>query len=284
MKAGLRRTIWGVAVYTGPVDEIDWKGVWNRHWRLASKGEGVEFWERQAGHLDGQLAAYRDEAYVRELLRRMDVSPECTVLDVGCGTGALAIPLARRVRRVTALDWSPAMLRVLRQKAREARVDNIVPVTRDWLEVEIGRELEPHDVVVASRSLPMGDLREALTQLDRATKRRCYLTWSARDDYEDEVAAVLGSEHHASPPYTIIYNMLYHMGICADVDILETPCGLEFASLDEAVARATRGVRVDQDKEVRLRAFLRSNLRRRNGRWYRDAPSRWALISWMKRR
>ncbi len=280
MKAGLWGTIWGTAVYTGPVEEIDWEGVWNCHWEVASKGEGVEFWNRRAEHLDGMLAVYRDEAYVGALLRRMEVSPECTVLDVGCGTGALAIPLARKVRRVTALDWSSAMLNVLRQKAREARIGNIVPIAGNWLEVRIGSEIEPHDVVVASRSLPMGNLGRALAKLDAATKRRCYLTWTVKDDYEDELADILGSDYHASPPYTIIYNLLYSMGICADIEIMETPCGLQFTSLDEAVARATRGAKVDQETYVRLRGFLGSKLRYRNGRWYRDAPSRWALISW----
>lgn len=283
MKAGLCRTIWGAAVYAGPVEEIDWEGVWNRHWRLTSKGEGVDFWNRQAGQLDDRLAVYRDEGYVGALLCRMEVWRGCTVLDVGCGTGALAIPLARKVKSVTALDWSPAMLQVLQQKAAAAGVDNIVPMARDWLEVRIGDEIEPHDVVVASRSLPMGDLGRALAKLDAAASRRCYLTWTVKDDYEGELADILGADYHPSPPYTIIYNLLYSMGICANIEILETPCGLQFASLDEAVVRVTRGARVSQETDARLRAFLKSRLRRRDGHWCRETPSRWALISWTKR-
>ncbi len=44
------------------------------------------------------------------------------VLDIGAGTGRLAIELARLGAEVTALDVSPSMLRVLDQKARKAGV------------------------------------------------------------------------------------------------------------------------------------------------------------------
>jgi ubiquinone/menaquinone biosynthesis C-methylase UbiE len=44
-----------------------------------------------------------------------------TILDVGAGTGAFSIPLARRGFSVTHLDLSPAMLEVARQKARDMK-------------------------------------------------------------------------------------------------------------------------------------------------------------------
>ncbi len=44
------------------------------------------------------------------------------ILDLGVGTGRLAIPLAREGYRVTAVERSPQMLKVLRRKARGASV------------------------------------------------------------------------------------------------------------------------------------------------------------------
>ncbi|MBI2956439.1 MAG: class I SAM-dependent methyltransferase [Acidobacteria bacterium] len=41
-----------------------------------------------------------------------------TVCDLGCGTGTAAIELARRRRRVYALDFSPEMVRLARRKVR----------------------------------------------------------------------------------------------------------------------------------------------------------------------
>ncbi len=45
------------------------------------------------------------------------------VLDVGCGTGTLAVKAAQKGARVTGLDLSPAMLRLAEEKARAAGVE-----------------------------------------------------------------------------------------------------------------------------------------------------------------
>src|SRR5512136_186295 len=44
-----------------------------------------------------------------------------TILDVGGGTGAFSIPLARRGYQVTHLDFSTTMLQIARQKAQELK-------------------------------------------------------------------------------------------------------------------------------------------------------------------
>jgi ubiquinone/menaquinone biosynthesis C-methylase UbiE len=47
------------------------------------------------------------------------------VVDVGCGTGQLTLPIARRVRAVIGMDPEPDMLRRARQAARDAQVSNV---------------------------------------------------------------------------------------------------------------------------------------------------------------
>ncbi|THA24388.1 class I SAM-dependent methyltransferase [Streptomyces sp. RKND-216] len=47
------------------------------------------------------------------------------VLDLGCGTGQLAVPLAARVRAVLGLDPEPDMLRLARATAAEQDVHNV---------------------------------------------------------------------------------------------------------------------------------------------------------------
>lgn len=59
---------------------------------------------------------YQDKDYAGEcdLLTRLfadfGASPIGSVLDLGCGTGGHAMPLARRGFRVTGVDAAPAML------------------------------------------------------------------------------------------------------------------------------------------------------------------------------
>jgi ubiquinone/menaquinone biosynthesis C-methylase UbiE len=58
-----------------------------------------------------------------KLVRHARVAPGARVLDVGCGTGVVAITAARRGARVTGLDLTPELLDRARENARIARVE-----------------------------------------------------------------------------------------------------------------------------------------------------------------
>jgi CTP:molybdopterin cytidylyltransferase MocA/SAM-dependent methyltransferase len=58
--------------------------------------------------------------------------PDETWLDIGSGAGRYALPLARRVREVIAVDPSPAMLSALRDLQVEHAIDNVRPIPGRW--------------------------------------------------------------------------------------------------------------------------------------------------------
>jgi SAM-dependent methyltransferase len=70
-----------------------------------------------------------------------------TVLDAGCGTGRVAIELARRGMTVVGADLAPAMLEVARERAPDI----------DWVEADLTRlELgRTFDVVVMAGNVPL---------------------------------------------------------------------------------------------------------------------------------
>jgi molybdenum cofactor cytidylyltransferase len=55
-----------------------------------------------------------------------------TWLDIGSGAGRYALPLARRVREVVAVDPSPAMLGALRELQAEHGIENVRPISGRW--------------------------------------------------------------------------------------------------------------------------------------------------------
>ena len=68
---------------------------------------------------------FREEQAKRQLLAQADVRPEHRVLDVGCGTGTLAILIKTKCPEawIVGLDGDTKVLAVARRKAAEADVD-----------------------------------------------------------------------------------------------------------------------------------------------------------------
>ena len=65
----------------------------------------------------------------RTIISHLDLQPDMRVLDFGCGPGRLSMPLAGALAptgQVTALDVQPEMLEIVRAKAEQAKLTNIV--------------------------------------------------------------------------------------------------------------------------------------------------------------
>lgn len=113
------------------------------------------------------------ELLVEIALSKIPSDRKCNVLDLGTGSGAIAIILAkhRSGACVTAVDFSPAAMAIARRNARIHAVENIVFVEADWFS---GFASEKFDMIVANPPyvaegdphLKEGDLRfEPLTAL-----------------------------------------------------------------------------------------------------------------------
>jgi SAM-dependent methyltransferase len=63
-------------------------------------------------------------AVISTLVEAFRLTSDDVVIDLGCGTGQLALPIAGRVRAVTGVDPEPDMLARARQAAAEQRIAN----------------------------------------------------------------------------------------------------------------------------------------------------------------
>lgn len=85
----------------------------------------VVHWARQYDLLVWLVMFGREGAFRSKVLTHARVQPGEAILDVGCGTGTLAIAAKRRVGSagtVTGVDASPEMIARAREKARRADV------------------------------------------------------------------------------------------------------------------------------------------------------------------
>jgi ubiquinone/menaquinone biosynthesis C-methylase UbiE len=84
-----------------------------------------------------------------EIIRRLSLGSDSTVIDLGAGTGAFALHAAKRCRTIYAVDISAAMLDYCRQQADKEGLTNIVFCQGSLLTYEHVAELADAAVCVA---------------------------------------------------------------------------------------------------------------------------------------
>lgn len=115
--------------------------------------------EERASHLD-DIA----ELFYPELEKELK---DCRVLDIGCGPGGLAIPLAGRVREIVGIDIAEAVVQKSREMAREQGMDNAAFEVKSIFDLECEKE---YDVVLASDLIEhVVDQRRAVEIIVRCT-------------------------------------------------------------------------------------------------------------------
>lgn len=267
---------------------------WNRMWKEAQdKGSAVISEEHEAearwDRMAPQFRRWMDvDDYPAKLMRNIKLRKDWSVLDIGCGTGAIAIPSAKKAAIVTAIDISEGMLRILARDAKTQGISNIKCMHRPWESISIGQDIQPHDVVVASRSLGRApDLREALEKIDSAALKCVYITaWGGGErGHNKGVRAALGKPYTDVPDYIYIFNMLHSMGISPNVVQLVCHSRLIYANMDEAIESSKLGIGPMTAKEEQLaRDYLdRTLIRHKDGsREVPDNMPAWTLIWWKK--
>ena len=109
--------------------------------------------------------ATHNDHYHNFLLRHLSSNCE-NALDIGCGTGNLARRLAERCRHVIALDLSPEMIRLARERsAKFPNIDFQLVDARDWPLPE-----EEFDCIATIATLHHLPIAEMLLKLKAALK------------------------------------------------------------------------------------------------------------------
>ncbi len=264
------------------IKDINWENMWETQAGhiLRSTEEAAAFWDKRSKTYEKNVS---QSTYTDELIKRIDLSPDYSVLDVGGGSGLMAVPIAQKVRCVTVLDISNGMLNLLKDKTESMGISNIDIINKNWYEMNIKSEIEPHDVVLASRFLPMGSrLQASLENMNTIAKRYCYVTWRADsfDPTEAESCRLLNKEYTPYPEYPVIYNCLYQLGIKADIEIFKSQSKMYFQDLNDAVRYFSRNSLPDDADLSKYKTFVKSLLLEKNDGFYRDSSTEWALISW----
>jgi len=218
----------------------------------------ADFWDRRArGYRSStQETAGKDPFYLR--LRDI-VTPQTSILDVGAGTGRFTLALAPQAKHIIAVEPNAAMLGYLRQDASERGLTNISYLQATWQDAP--NDLQA-DIVICSHVLyPIRDIVPFLAKLQAAALHGCYLYMFAT--HLDTLLNDLwrhfhGDERQLPPAYIHVLDVLYEMGIYANVEIVKLPSSLRYHALDVAVNELLERLILPGDEQTRneLRGLL----------------------------
>lgn len=266
---------------------INWDGLWKAaHSRGFGRGgeDLASHWDRKAREFNRRVM--RNTERSRLQVASMELLPHETVLDIGAGTGRLAIPMAKAAKKVTAIDQSGGMLSCLRENMQAQGVTNIECIQKRWQDVGPG-DLPVHDVVISSNSLGVYDLREALAKMDSLAIRAVYIFTFADHRRDDGFREFMMTDHRRRPEgfppdYLVICNLLADMGIYADVEIKRSESDERYTGIEEAVLSWKEIFDVPDEMVPKLREFLSGRLVPDGDGVRMHRSSNQARISWRK--
>ena len=206
-----------------------------------------------------------------------------TVLDVGAGVGALAVPLAKAVEVVTAMEPSLAMLEELRANLTRNHLTNVTCVQAPWGEAD----LAPHDLILVANVAPIfAVLLGLLTAAEPLASRAIALVQNVGPGtekfYLGELYPLLfGREYPPRDDYLKTVTLLHSLGIYANVQIIAYHFDQPFADLQEAGDFWKDQLRLtDPEQEQLLLGFLQTRLQRVGTRLVAPMRRQSAVLSW----
>ena len=261
------------------VRNIDWNQVWGQN---TSFPYSAEEWDERVESFSEHVM---HSNYASDFVNFLRPQAQWTVFDMGCGCGTLALPLAKLVKTVTAADFSPKMLSALEQSATDLNIYNISTLKLSWTDDWGILPPKSHDVAIASRSMLVKDFRGAIEKLITVTKRGIYLSLPVNTASGYDLAyQALTKNVRKTLDYSCCYNILYQMGIQANVTILRDYTLKIYCSDTEAIRQLTKRYEKDLNAGdmAALKKYINCQLVQDNNGWHlkKQQPYQCAVIWW----
>ena len=264
-------------------NEVKWDEFWEN--RLKEKKDLKKDWDKAAAifHKKAKKDDYLDLLFSKLILNKND-----SVLDLGCGEGSLTLPLALKVKKVTAVDSSVKMLELLNERAEKQGIDNVETVLKPLEEITY-EEVGPHDVVLASRSLNgIMPIKKTLEEINKIACKYVFITVFGPENWkiEREFYEYIGRENKHFPGHDYLFNILFNMEIYANVERLDIKAYREYNTIEEAMDNGKFRLDFLNDGEKdKLKEYLSEILSEdsKTGKLYSENDrADWILIWWKK--
>lgn len=242
------------------------------------KAKGKEAWDKKAFSMNQRV---HQSIYNEQFVERLDLDGIESLLDVGCGVGNLSLKLAPKLKKVYSMDYSPKMLELLEENAKDRKLDNVQTINASWY--DSWENLPNADLVIASRSMEVKDMKEALSKLNAKANKKVVLSFKKGGSFvSDEILEALQREIIKKPDYIYLVNILYGMGINASVNFVQSEGrGTIYTSKEKFIESISWSVDgLTSDEIQRLETYYDSvDVNKKLENDYVE----WAVISWDKK-
>lgn len=224
-----------------------------------------DFYDKKSGRKFGLADPSKADEFTAELnhLKRF-VHKDSTVLEVGAGTGRLAVPLAKEVSKLTAIEPARVYMKFMKDKAAIDGVSNMEFSETLWADFTLQ---EKYDLVYSAWSEGVRDTA-SLMKMHEASKGYCAIELTAGppywewDFYGHIYPLALSEEYRSGGNYLNILTTLYEHGIYANLDTWRFERVTRYECMEEALnhwmALLTYYCDVTQEMVERLRQFYQS--------------------------
>jgi len=231
--------------------------IWRERWRqlklahcaIPAYGNNKQFWDNrknvQAVYMKGR-EKNRDQTRAR--LDAMAIPSGSRVLDIGAGPGTFAIPLALEGCSVTVVEPSSVMRETLGEQMENKGISTITVIPKRWEDVDLDELGEPFDAVIASYSLTMMDIAEAMAKMQDCCRGTVHLFWFLTPPTwatvnRDLWPLIHGGEFPGEPMADWLWQVLVEMGIYASLVVEEKSACTRFGTFDDAMEEYSRRLR-----------------------------------------
>jgi len=252
---------------------------------VASAGE---YWSNRKNVTELYVKSRTRQAWTGKVdaqFKAMKIPPGARVLDIGGGTGTHAVPLAAMGCDVTVVEPSGAMREELEKNLSSSGAGAITVIPTRWEDVIPGKMGGPFDIVMASYSLSMEDIGNAITTMQACCRGFVHLFWFltppswARVSY-DLWPLLYGRKYPGDPLADILWQALYEMGIYADMTT-ERKKETVYPDVGEAVQEYCQRLDIPTGpQEAVLKEYFSHKLRPCGTGFVLDGVSCSAHISW----
>lgn len=259
-------------------DDIDFNELYVKQKEKTSfKMKSQEAWDKKAFSMNKRV---HESIYNEEFLALVDTSDCETLLDVGCGVGNLSLKLSGKLKEVNCLDYSLGMLEILEKNAKEKNIKNINTINKSWY--DNWNDIPKTDIVIASRSMEVTNMKDALVKLDNQAKKRVYLSYKVGGSFlADEILEVMQRKIIKKPDYIYLINILYSLGINASVNFVRSEGrNTVYTSKDEFIKSVSWSIgELSNDEISRLEKYYNEVIK-----YKKESIDyvKWAVISWDK--